>query len=238
MRNILNTVALCGDALSDAANYKSRLAAAENAISVPRLETGAEGLLACPRCDALYKAFDLDDTAIASCRRCGHVLAAPRKDAARTVFALSLGSLILLLAAAPLPLLSVSVAGATRTLSLANLLTRDAGDLAIIFRFAGILALLLPLSRDFLLILAMWPILTNRTAGKTARASFRRADILRVWSMSEIFVLGCAISLIELSAIATVKLGSGFWLLIAACSLTVVQQRVHCRHTLWMALER
>ena len=51
-----------------------------------------DGLIACPECDALYRAADVPHGSRATCARCHTVLIAPRRNAGMAIIALALSA--------------------------------------------------------------------------------------------------------------------------------------------------
>jgi paraquat-inducible protein A len=56
--------------------------------------------------------------------------------------------------------------------------------------------------------------------------------------MAEIFAIGCAVSLTQIAELATVRLGPAFWLFAALVVVTVVQDRLVDRWSVWRAIGR
>ena len=59
---------------------------------------------------------------------------------------------------------------------------------------------------------------------------------LRPWSMAEIFALGCAVSLTKIADLATVSLGPAFWMFAGLVVVTVAQDRIVDRWSVWRAI--
>ena len=68
---------------------------------------GLRGLIACPECDALFRAAGVDAGHRAVCARCGATLIAPRRRAGTAIIALALASLVLVGGALWFPFLRI-----------------------------------------------------------------------------------------------------------------------------------
>lgn len=197
-----------------------------------------EGLIACPKCDAVYSCPQVPANARARCLRCHTVLVAPRRRAGKQAIALGLAALILLAAAIFAPFLKVRVAGVTNAASLVDTgLAFAGGPLAAVSLAVLALILAIPALRAGLLIYVLWPLVQDRPAHPRARAAFRLAEELRPWSMAEIFILGCGVALVKVADLAQVTFGPAFWLFAALAVVVVVQDSLICRYSVWKALD-
>lgn len=71
-----------------------------------------------------------------------------------------------------------------------------------------------------------------------ARPAFRLAERLRPWSMAEIFALGCAVSLVKIADLAQISFGPAFWMFSSLVIVSVVQDNMMCRWSVWNAIEQ
>ncbi|EPX86404.1 putative paraquat-inducible protein A [Rubellimicrobium thermophilum DSM 16684] len=55
--------------------------------------------------------------------------------------------------------------------------------------------------------------------------------------MAEVFAIGCAVSLVKIADLARVSLGPAFWMFAALVVMTVAQDRLVCRWSVWRSIE-
>lgn len=193
--------------------------------------------MVCPHCDALYSARRPAPGETAVCARCHTVIAAPRRKAGAQIIALSLATLILIVAAATFPFLRIEVQGLANSASLidAALAFSDGGLFLLVIATAALI-LAIPALRAALVIYVLVPVVLNRPPAPGARAAFRLSEQLRPWSMAEVFALGCAVSLIKIADLAHVEFGPAFWMFAGLTLLVVIQQRFMCSWSVWNSL--
>lgn len=197
-----------------------------------------ETLIACPKCDALYRATIPGPGERAICARCHTVLAAPRRRAGAGIIALAVTVLILVTAAAFLPFLSIRAAGIGNAVSIFDaILVFSGGRLAVLAIAMAALVLLIPALRAALVIYVLAPVVLDRPPLPHARAAFKWSEQLRPWSMAEIFAIGCAVALVKLSDLALVGFGPAFWLFSAVVVVIVLQDRFLCSWSVWNSLD-
>lgn len=201
------------------------------------LRTG-EGLIACPRCDALHIEVELLDGETIRCVRCHGVLARPRTGAFSRLIALSFTSWVLIFAGVFFPFLEISRMGFGNATSLFGVAMAFAdGWLAPLTVAVLVLIVGLPAFRAALLVYTLAPFSMGRKPYRHAVRAFRLSEELRPWSMAEIFVIGTAVALVKLAGLANVSFGPAFW---AFCGLVFVQlasAAYTSAPTIWDALE-
>ena len=196
-------------------------------------------VIVCPRCDAVFALQQPPIGGRAVCERCQHVLITPRKKAGKQIIALSLSILILILAAAALPFLSVKTIGASNSVSvLETAFAFSDGALVFLTLVTVCLIFFIPLLRVILSIYVLLPIVREKPPARHATSAFRLSETLRPWSMAEIFAIGCAVALIKISALVDVTFGPGFWLFAVLVILVVLQETLICRWSVWNALSK
>lgn len=204
----------------------------EQARPIPRTD-----LIVCPQCDAAYALSVPEHGERAICGRCKTVLITPRRKAGMQIIALSLAIVILVVAAAVFPFLSINAAGASNSVSVIDAaLAFSDGPLIALSLATAALILLIPLVRVLLSLYVLVPLVADRPPARHAARAFRIAEALRPWSMAEIFAIGCAVALIKVSDLADVTFGPAFWMFSALVVLVVVQESVICRWSVWNAL--
>jgi len=167
--------------------------------------------LACPSCDLLLAQPSLAPGEVATCTRCGAILARGKGDVAQKTFAYSVASLILLVVATSFPFMEYELAGRSQIARLSTGVTQLYADgyweLALIVLFTSILA-------PAVLLLS----LASITGAMLLRQRFRwmptlvkLATKLKAWSMLEVFLLAIAVSSIKLSQLANIAEGPSLY---------------------------
>ncbi|WP_308418330.1 paraquat-inducible protein A [Palleronia aestuarii] len=198
-----------------------------------------EDLIACPQCDALYVARTPENNMRVVCSRCHTVLIAPRQGAFLRVIALAVTVTILMVGATFFPFLQVHVQGLSNSASVfdAALAFMDGGWMLALSVATAALIVFIPVLRSLLVIYVLTPLAFNRRALPGARRAFRWAEDLRPWSMAEIFVIGCAVALVKVADLAQVDYGPAFWMFAALVVVTVFQDGMMDRWTIWRSLD-
>lgn len=201
------------------------------------LRTG-RGLIACPSCDALHLREHMQPGETARCIRCGHVLAKPRDGAFIQLIALAFTSMVLLIGAVFFPFLEVSTFGFGNASSLFDVALAFA-DGVLLPLVLAVLAMIigLPITRSFLLVYTLVPLAQGRPPHRHAATAFRWAEILRPWSMAEIFVIGTAVALVKVAGVASIQFGPAFWAFCALIFVNLASRSFMCRTSVWDALE-
>lgn len=200
--------------------------------------TPLEDLIACPHCDALYRAVAPNPGARAVCHRCHTVLIAPRKGAGLKIIALALASVVLVVGVLTFPFIGIRRLGLKSDATVLDAALAFDGPLLILSLAVFALILFLPLLRLLLTVYVLTPVVFDKAPWPGARPAFLWAERLRPWSMAEIFVIGCAVALVKLSDMARVELGPAFWMFVMLVVLIVVQDTFMCRWSVWKSLER
>lgn len=197
-----------------------------------------EDLIACPHCDALYRAAAPEFGQRAVCLRCHAVLIAPRRQAGMSIIMLSFSVVILVFGALWFPFLTISTSGFSNSASLVDAaLAFSDGPLLVLS--IGVLALIvvIPLIRVMLIVYVLWPVVFDRPPRPRAREAFILSERLQPWSMAEIFALGCAVALVKVADLALIGFGPAFWMFAALVVIIVVQDNFMCRWSVWAALD-
>ena len=196
-------------------------------------------LIVCPQCDAVYTVRQPAKGERSVCARCHTVLIAPRRRAGMQIITVSLTVVILIFAAAIFPFMSINVGGASNQVSLVDAaLAFQGGALFFVSLVTLALILFFPMARMLLVLYVLTPLVFDRPPARSAKLAFQLSERLRPWAMAEIFVLGCAVSLIKISDLAQVSLGPAFWMFAVLVVLVVVQDTFMCRWSVWNALEQ
>lgn len=195
-------------------------------------------LIACPQCDALYRAATPGFGTRAVCGRCHTVLASPRRHAGMQIISMALAVLILVAGATFFPFLRIEVAGLGHSASLFDAVLVFSGEeLAILAIAMAALILLIPTLRALLVLYVLVPVVFDRPPAEHARTAFRWSEELRPWSMAEIFAIGCAVALVKITDLANVSFGPAFWMFGILVVLVIAQDSFMCKWSVWYRLE-
>lgn len=197
-------------------------------------------LIACPQCDAVYRAVKPAPRARAVCARCQTVLIAPQRQAGQRLIAVALTVVVLICAATLTPFLEVEAGGMSNATSVLDAALAFAGRPLLLVLTLAVAALIVfvPVLRALLILYVLTPIVFDRPPARHARAAFRLSETLRPWSMAEVFAIGCAVALVKISDLAHVAFGPAFWMFSALVILIVVQDTFMCRYSVWRSLDR
>jgi paraquat-inducible protein A len=195
-------------------------------------------LIACPTCDTLFRARAPGFGDRAVCANCHAVLIAPRVRAGMTIIMLAMTTLILVMGALLSPFLRIDAGGFHNDATLLDTAFSFAGGpLFIVSLAVTFLIVVVPVTRAGLLLFVLTPIVFDRPAPRGARPAFALAERLRPWSMAEIFALGCAVSLVKVADLAQISFGPAFWMFAGLVVVSVVQDNMMCRWSVWRAIE-
>ncbi|MGR3542035.1 MAG: paraquat-inducible protein A [Hasllibacter sp.] len=197
-----------------------------------------EGLIVCPRCDALHREPSLDAGGRADCARCGTVLIAARGVSLIEVLALSATVGVLMTGALFLPFLGITTRGLRNDTSIVDAALAFSTGLQtplVLTVLASIV--LLPLARVALLWWALAPVALGRRPLPGARWSMAMDEDLKPWAMAEIFVVGVAVALVKIADLANLVIGPAFWMLVFAVLVGTLQDALIDRGSLWRALD-
>lgn len=201
------------------------------------MTTGA-GLIACPRCDMLHIEEELRDGETARCVRCNGVLARPRSGAFTQIIALSFTTMVLIVAAVFFPFLEISRMGFGNATSLFGVaMAFSAGWTTPLTVAMAALVVGIPALRAALLVYVLWPLSRGQAPYAQAAPAFRLTEIMRPWSMAEIFIIGTAVAMVKVAGLAQVSFGPAFWALCALTLVNLASKGFMCQTTIWDAIE-
>lgn len=193
-------------------------------------------LIACPNCDTLHRRTELPARETARCVRCHSVLYRSPDRRLSRVLALVTASLITFGIANAFPIVEIEVQGIyteTTLIGAAWALYREGMWLVALLVFAT--TVLFPLSQLLALVHLVLPLSRGRRPWAVFRV-MRAVEWCRPWGMIEVFMLGVLVSLVKLSAMASVLPGVALW---AFGALTVLLAMVLSfdLHNLWPIID-
>ncbi|HIF50824.1 MAG TPA: paraquat-inducible protein A [Thiotrichaceae bacterium] len=168
-------------------------------------------LVACPSCDLLSDVSSLKHKEKACCSRCGHFLTKYMQDGILRVVSYSISSLVFLILANCHPFLSFNASGLESEMTLAQTALEfyryGMLDLAIM---VGTFIIILP---AFLLLLLLGVALSIHLQKPSVwlTPASRLIFLLQSWCMVEVFLIGVIVSIVKISAMATLVIGISFW---------------------------
>lgn len=167
------------------------------------------------------------------CDYCHFVLAAPERRAGAALLVVTFLTAALIYGAVTLPFLTINRFWMSNDATLIETAFAFEGPLLLLSLAVLALILVLPAVRLALTFYVALPLVFSRSPLPGAATAFRWSESLRPWSMAEIFVLGCAVALIKIVAMAEVTFGPAFYMFAVAVVLIWVTDRLICRHNIW-----
>lgn len=209
-----------------------------NKKPITATEVNTHNRVVCPDCDWVMD-VPAQSQSVVHCPRCKHALGGGPKIAEHTVVALAVTALLLGVVAALLPFAGYFNAGVEQSIRLLDS-SRELAHfheqlLAVLVLFT---IYIIPLCY-LLIVLALFvrlAVLPNRALGAASIYAVRIIVQLRTWMMADVFLLGALISLIKVSGLASVSLGSGFYIYILFVIALLVTAALVQRYQLWHRL--
>lgn len=197
------------------------------------LHTDSPRLLACPQCDLLQKHTHFTAQSSARCQRCGAVIAPPRHASIDRPLALALACAQVFVLASAFPLVSMSVHGDAISTSMPGavwaLYLHHMGALALLVFVTTLLAPAV----QIVSILTLLVCLRLRRGRDHFARLFRLAQVIRVWGMIDVLMLGIPVALVKLAAMATVVPGVALWSFAALLVLLSLLSSSFSTRDLW-----
>ncbi len=196
------------------------------------------GTIACHCCDLLVNVSEIADGAIADCPRCGEFLTRFRSDAYVRVIAYTLSAMIMLMAANSFDFLSFTSSGLESVISLPQtpraLWENGTPEVAVL---VASFIIFIPALIMVLLLLIALP-LQRRTYRWWLRPAAHLLFEVYNWSMVEVFIIAVIVSLVKISAMATVVIGLSFWAYAIFTILFTLALTNLDRYQCWLLIER
>jgi paraquat-inducible protein A len=193
--------------------------------------------IACPHCDVIYRFSAEEMVTQTRCVRCGYQLTLGKSEAITRVVGLALTSTILMGIVLFAPFLYLDAGPFDSSASVVDVVLGFATGIMVPLAFAVLVFIIVvPLTRSFLLIYALAPLLAGYGNAAGAQSALRWAFQLKPWAMAEIFMVGVAVALVKLAGMATVDTGAAFWAFVLLVIVNTLQDTFMCRNTLWTSL--
>ncbi len=191
--------------------------------------------IACHECDLLQTEPELAPGQTARCVRCGAFLARNPPDSLDRTLALTLTAAILYVIANVYPLVGLELQGRRVEVTLigaVQVLWQDGMTPVAALVFGT--ALLFPLLELLMILMVLLPLRLGRVSPRLA-PFFRLVRSVQPWGMVEVFLLGMLVSLVKLSHMATVLLGTAFWAMATLIVALTLAGRAFDTRLLWQA---
>ncbi len=198
-----------------------------------------DDLVACASCDWLHYREIINRGARASCERCGHELYTRKPFSVDRTLAASLAGIVFLVLSLSLPFLALTRGGISSSISVLDAVSALwNGDM----RWLGVLSLaliaVLPSLRLGLLAWVMMRLRYRMGVKPSMHVALRWAEWIEPWAMAEIFMVGVVVSLVKISALASLSVGPAFWALLGLIITTSLISVFYCKDSVWQLLTR
>lgn len=195
------------------------------------------GLIACPQCDALWRAPMLAEGERSRCGRCGTVIARRDSRSLENALAAAVATLILLIVSLSFPFLTVERAGLSNRISVLDAVwSLWTAGMPIVTAACFLLIFAAPVLRAVLLIIVLHRARGPDPSQGFSTRLFRLARALEPWGMAEIFLIGVIVSLVKVGKLADISIGPAFWGMCGLVGALTFAQATQCTHTTWKGL--
>ena len=178
----------------------------------------------------------LPEGGAARCSRCGATLYRQRRDSIEHTLLLSLAALILFVIANTFPFLTFELEGNADTSTLltgaGSLYQQGMWPLAILVLLT---ATVMPLIWLVCTIYVLLPLALGRVPWRVAEV-FRITELLRPWSMMEVYLLGVIVAYVKLSDPARLELGIALFAFVGLIVLMIAAEAALEPHEIWRRL--
>ena len=194
-------------------------------------------LMACPDCATIQRLAPPKRGMVIECCRCGRVLEHVNGRSLDAALACAITTTLLLVAENMATLMTVRMAGITRSTHLASgLVIAWQQGWPIIAIALGLVGIILPLVRFPLLSLTLLAIRSG-ARGRWVGAAFRYSEALDQWAMSDVLLIGAGIGYGRIASQIPVEIDVGGWCLVGAAFMTMLTRATLERRAIWRSLE-
>lgn len=205
---------------------------------LPLTLTASDILRECPDCGLFQAVPALRPAAVARCPRCSATLRRTRRNPVAAPLALATTALVLFAIATSMPFLDLSLRGYGRETMLASgplaLGGEGMWEVGVVVLGTTMLA---PVARIFGMV---WVLagMRMRRPPRGLHVVFRWVELLRPWSMVEVFLLGVFVAYTRLVALATVHVGGALYALAGLMLVMVAADAAMDPEAVWEELEQ
>jgi paraquat-inducible protein A len=194
-------------------------------------------LMACPDCATIQRLAPPKRGMVIECCRCGGVLEHVNGRSLDAALACAITTTLLLLAENMANLMTVRVAGITRSTHLAlGLVLAWRQGWPIIAIALGLVGIILPLVRFPLLSVTLLAIRSG-VRGRWVGSAFRYSEALDQWAMSDVLLIGAGIGYGRIASQIPVQIDMGGWCLVGAAFMTMLTRATLERRAIWRCLD-
>jgi paraquat-inducible protein A len=177
---------------------------------------------------------ELKPNEAARCVRCGDVLYTNHPNTIDRSLAMSITSLVLLIASLSLPFLTLSRSGINSDISVLDAAwSLVFSEVALLGVFVTLLIVFIPLTRLLLMIYVMVVAKFGFSSSWPRKWAFRLANFLEPWAMADVFLIGVVVSLIKINELAVLDIGPAFWAWVGLIVTTIALSMNLSKDTLW-----
>jgi paraquat-inducible protein A len=192
-----------------------------------------DALIACPECDLLQRETALPPGGIARCGRCGAQLYRNHPDSLDRSLACTLGADVFMALANTLPIVGLKAGGdQVQTTLWGAVRALYAQDMWLVAGLVLLTTIVAPLTELAAMTYLLVPLKFNRIPRSMPQA-FRALNLVRAWSLVEVFMLGMLVALVKLAHIASVIPGVALWSFGALMLLLAAARAAFDPHALW-----
>jgi paraquat-inducible protein A len=194
--------------------------------------------VACIDCDMLYRKPLLKPGERVRCERCGAVVCERKRHGLDHSLALAMTSLILFVLANAYPLLRLNIAGRIQSGAiLTGVRELYAQGFWEVSALVFIVTILAPLFRIAAVLYVLGPLSLNRPAPHST-AVFRMLELMHPWAMTEVFMLGILVAIVELADLATIQPGLALYSFAALIVTMAATDASLDEQAVWEGLEK
>jgi len=200
------------------------------------MQSGAPQRIGCTECDLIVSLGDVQGGESARCPRCRHLLTVCTQDAFTRALAFALAASALLVMANSFPFLELEQSGIERVMTIprAGLELWQDGDAPLAVMVLAPIVVIPAFMTLTIMALAL-PLRSGRNAPWLVGAA-RLFFLMNPWSMVEVFVIGVLVSLVKISALATVVIGLSFWAYLGFALCFILAISCLDRFQVWRAI--
>ncbi len=168
---------------------------------------------ACHECSIVVELDTIEFGHEYHCPRCSALLYRPGNHFSH-IIVMAIASLITFIPTIFLPILTLDLAGETRSVTLfSTLFSFFVGDHILLGVVAFFSALVIPLSMIVLLLMILIPLQLGYPS-KDIALFYRTYDKIKEWGMAEVYMLSIAVAIIKLAKMGELDIGYGFFLFV------------------------
>jgi paraquat-inducible protein A len=209
------------------------MAAPSAATSPPTPTT----LIACPDCAAIQRMPPPPKRGRLECWQCGHPLEKCSGRSLDGALGCAIATLLLLLPANLMPVMTVQVAGISRSTWLASgLATIWHQHWPLVAISLGLFGVILPFLRFGLLSVTLAAIRLG-VRDRWVSVAFRYSEVLDVWAMLDALLIGAGIGYGRIASQIPVTIDPGGWCFVGAALMTMLTRATLERRAVWRRLE-